>query len=168
MCGSGLVHTDVSECQQSSEPHPAPAGVCAGGLTHPDRSGKSTWLQTRSGCSSADYLASSDLSMGQKARPKHILLASCSCQTWLGHPCDRDTESHLMGSFPMWFVMCAAAGCNPAQAASHSNLATSSLDIFLESLFRLFQILLADSLQDYYQDKKKLCRQNGRNLEQSV
>lgn len=68
----------------------------------------------------------------------------------------------------MWFIMCAAAGCNPAQAASHLNFATTLLDIFLESLFRLLQILLADSPQDYYQDKKKVFRENERNLEQPV
>lgn len=68
----------------------------------------------------------------------------------------------------MKFIMCAAAGCNPAQAASHSNFATTSLDIFLESLFILVQILLADSPQDCYQDKKKAFRENRKNLEQPV
>lgn len=51
--------------------------------------------------------------------------------------------------------MRAAAGCSPAQAASHSNFATTLLDIFLESRFRLLEILLADSAQDYYRDKKE-------------
>lgn len=46
---------------ESAEPHPAPAGVCAAGLAHPGSSAKSAWPHTRSGHSSADYLASSDL-----------------------------------------------------------------------------------------------------------
>lgn len=38
-------------------------------------------------------------SMGQKARPKHIL-GFCSCQTWLGIPgTETLTDRHMMGSF---------------------------------------------------------------------
>lgn len=101
-------------------------------------------------------------SMGQKARPKHIL-GFCSCQTWLGIPgTDTDRQTHDGEFFPC------GSSCVLLQAASHSNFATTSLDIFLESLFRLVQILLADSPQDCYQDKKKVFRENGRNSEQPV
>lgn len=164
MCAPGHMHTDVLERQLRALS--SPAGLCAAGPAHPDSSGKSAWLQTSSGCSPAAHLASSDLhnvlhGAGSKAKthPWFLLVSDLA-----GHPWDRDTDrqTHDGEFFPC------GSSCVLLQAASHSNFATTSLDIFLESLFRLVQILLADSPQDCYQDKKKVFRENGRNSEQPV
>jgi len=145
------------EHQYSSELHPDPAScLCSYPSTFwqlmkvymTSRPGAGFPLQT-----AWPTLTISMCSTVQNAGPKHVLLlGSHPRQTWLSHPCDRERESHLTGCFFMRFVVCAAA--IPAQVASHPNFATTFLDNFLECLFRLFQILLADSLQDYYHEKK--------------
>lgn len=147
------------EHQYCSELHPDPAWCLC---TYPGTSQqlKKVYTTSRSGYPSADYLASSDhINVLHRAESRDKTCPSphfspTSRPRWAFHLIER-VKATWWGVFPCSLFCELLQAAVPAQAASHPNFATTSLDIFLECLLKLFQTLLADALQDYYNEKNK-------------
>lgn len=145
MCVStGLVHAcwTISRAWSFVQTQPA---VCVATPAHFGSSRKPTWLAGVGIPLLITWPALTISSTGQKSGPRHVLLlASHVRPVWAIHVIERK-KATSWGVFPSGSSCVLLRAALPARTAFHLNFATTFLDIFLECLFRLFQILLADS-----------------------